>query len=142
MSGHDNISGLTDRWYLDEGTFSKVRNSLLFLALVGWIGCAAGYAMEPDRFFRSYMVGFAYSTLTCLGGLFFLQVMYLTGSAWSVTLRRIVEHLVAAIPVCAVLFIPVVLGVHTLYEWSHTEEVLKDPILILPISSIIRLQNN
>jgi hypothetical protein len=75
------------------------------------------------------MVGFCYSTLICLGGLFFVQVMYLTGSAWSVTIRRIIEHLVAAIPVCAVLFIPVVLGIHHLYEWSHTEEVAKDHIL-------------
>ena len=129
MSGHDNLEGLMDRWYLEDATWSKVRNALLFLALVGWIGCAAGLAMEPERFYRSYLVGFAYSTLTCLGGLFFLQVMYLTGSAWSVTVRRIVEHLVAAIPACAVLFIPVIFGIHHLYEWSHTEEVMKDPIL-------------
>ncbi len=129
MSGHGNLPGLNDNWYLEESTWSKVRNALLFLALVGWIGCGAGFALDADRFYKSYFVGFCFTTLTCLGGLFFVQVMYLTGSAWSVTVRRIIEHLVAAIPACAILFIPVVLGVHHLYEWSHVEEVAKDPIL-------------
>jgi hypothetical protein len=65
----------------------------------------------------------------CLGALFFTMVMYLTGSAWSVTIRRFVEHLAAAIPWCALLFVPVALGLHDLYEWSHTAEAAKDPIL-------------
>lgn len=119
----------TSNWYLDDGTWTKVRNILLFIMLVGWAGCAAGYFLAPERFFKSYLIGFAYSTLACLGGLFFLQVMYLTGSAWSVTVRRMVEHIVAAIPVCLVLFLPVLLGLHDLYEWTHTEEVVKDQVL-------------
>lgn len=126
MAAHATIK---DNWYLEEGTWSKVRNILLFIMLIGWAGCAAGYFLAPDRFFKSYLIGFAYATLICLGGLFFTMVMYLTGSAWSVTVRRIIEHIVAAVPFCLILFLPVLFGLHDLYEWTHTDVVAKDAVL-------------
>ena len=112
---------LAEKWHIDDATWSTVRNIIAFAMLVGWAGCLAGFFLAPDRFFPSYLLGFLFATLTCLGGLFFTQVMYLTGSAWSVTVRRFAEHLVAALPWCAVLFLPVLFGLHNLYEWSHAE---------------------
>ena len=59
-----------------------------------WIAAIAGYFLDPSRFFQSYLVGFLFSIFIPLGGLFFLMVMFLTGSAWSVPMRRIVENMV------------------------------------------------
>ena len=44
-------------------------------------------------------------------------------------LRRIGETIFAMLPVMAALFLPVVLGLHDLYEWSHAEAVANDALL-------------
>jgi len=121
---------LAEKWHIDGASWTKVRNVIAFLVLIGWLGCAAGFVAAPERFYPSYLVGFLFATLTCLGALFFTMVMYLTGSAWSVTVRRFAEHLVAALPYCTLLFVPVALGIHNLYEWSHAsaaqDQILKE----------------
>ena len=54
---------------------------------------------------------------------------YLAGAAWNVTVRRFSETMVAIIPFGLILFIPVALGIHELYHWSHAEVVSQDKIL-------------
>ena len=41
------------------------------------------------------------------------MVQYLTGSAWSVTVRRIMENIMFTLPVGALLFIPIAFGLRT-----------------------------
>jgi hypothetical protein len=43
--------------------------------------------------------------------------------------RRIGETVFATIPVMAALFLPVLLGLHDLYEWTHAEAVASDALL-------------
>ena len=43
--------------------------------------------------------------------------------------RRIGETVFATVPVMAALFVPLLLGLHDLYEWSHAEAVAKDALL-------------
>lgn len=129
MVEHATLEQARESWRLDSGTWSKVRNVIVFAMLIGWLSSAAGYFTDPDRFFMSYLVGFLDVTLIPLGCLFFVMVMYLTGSAWSVTMRRFFETIMATIPVGALLFLPVVFGIHHLYEWSHAEVVAHDHLL-------------
>lgn len=114
---------------LEAGLWSRVRNTLAFIALVSWIAVAAGWILEPASFYQSYLVGFLMALGIPLGAMFFVMVQYLTGSAWSVPMRRIAESLAVSVAICALLFIPIVFGIHTLFEWSHTEVVAKDPVL-------------
>ena len=116
-------------WRLSPALWVKVRNVIVFAALVSWLGALAGYFIDPERFFPSYLVGFMSVTVISLGCLFFVMVMFLTGSAWSVTVRRFFETIAASIPVAAVLILPVLAGIHHLYEWSHTDVVAKDHLL-------------
>jgi hypothetical protein len=97
--------------------------------LVSAAAMAAGYFLDPKQFFHSYLAGFAWSTRILLGALFFLMAMYLTGAAWSVTVRRFSETMAATIPFGLILFVPLALGVHELYEWSHADVVANDKIL-------------
>jgi hypothetical protein len=50
-------------------------------------------------------------------------------AGWGVALRRVVENVMATLPVFALLFVPIWLGRHELYAWTHAEEVAKNPIL-------------
>lgn len=129
MSGHKTLEHTRESWQIDGAVWTKVRNVIIFAMLVSWVGAIAGYFTAPDRFFASYLVGFLDVTIVPLGCIFFVMVMYLTGSAWSVTMRRIFETIMASIPVGILLFLPILLGIHHLYEWSHADVVAHDHIL-------------
>jgi len=123
------ISEMTDNYQLDQSTWTKGRNTLVLAALISVVACLAGYLNDPVRFHRSYIVAFAYVAAAGLGAFFFVMVQYLTGSAWSVTMRRIMENIMVTLPVCFLLFIPVALGLKDIYPWMDRAMVLADPVL-------------
>jgi len=88
-----------------------------------------GYFMDPKQFFYSYLVAYVFWTTLALGALFFTLLHHLTGAEWSTVLRRISESVMISFPILAVLFIPVALGMHDLYHWTHTDVVVNDKIL-------------
>ena len=117
-----------DTYFLAPDTWTKVRNSLAFVALASWVALVAGVATNRGQFHFSYLVGFLFSTTIALGALFFVLVQHLTGSAWSVTVRRLMEAMMRVIPLGLVLFVPIILGIHTTYHWSSAEAA-QDPVL-------------
>lgn len=118
-----------DSYYIDGDLWVRGRNAIVFVALIAWVACIAGILTDSARFFQSYLAAFLFCVTIPLGGMFFIMIGYLTGSAWSIPMRRIAENMMMTIPVGALLFIPIALGIHSLYEWSHTEVVAHDAIL-------------
>jgi hypothetical protein len=118
-----------DSYQLDAELWTRVRNGLSFVGLISWVAVIAGVFLAPERAYQSYLVSFLFWIFIPLGALFFVKVQYLTGSAWSVPVRRIAENIMITIPLGFVLFLPVLFGLHHLYEWSHTEVVAKDALL-------------
>jgi hypothetical protein len=64
-----------------------------------------------------------------LGALFFVLIQYAAQGGWGIVLRRIGETVFATIPAMAALFLPVLFGLHDLYEWSHHDAVQRDALL-------------
>jgi hypothetical protein len=118
-----------DNYQLESSRWSAGRNVLFFAALVSVLACVAGYLQDPTRFFRSYMVAFAFTAAIGLGAFFFVMVQYLTGSAWSVTVRRIMENIMITLPVGALLFIPLAFGLKDVYSWTNADIVSQDHAL-------------
>lgn len=123
------MSSHTDNYQMDPARWSAGRNVLMFAALVAVVACVAGYIQDPTRFFRSYIVAFAFTAATGLGAFFFVMVQYLSGSAWSVTVRRIMENIMVTLPFGALLFIPVALGLKDIYSWTNATLVAHDTVL-------------
>jgi len=113
----------TDTYQLESSRWSTGRNALLFAAIVCIALCALGYFQNPARFFQSYLVAFTFTTTIGLASFFFVQVQFLSGSAWSVVLRRIMENIMTTLPVGAVLFIPIAFGLNYLYPWTSPSVV-------------------
>jgi hypothetical protein len=113
------MSGHVDSYQLESARWNTGRNVLFFAALVCMVGCVAGYLQNPERFFRSYLVAFAYTCAVGLGAFFFVMVQFLTGSAWSVTTRRIMENIMYTLPFGALLFIPIAFGLKDIYSWTN-----------------------
>lgn len=138
MITHATHERVVDSYQLPESTFSRVRNILALVALVGWALCAVGYVTDARQFFHSYLMGFTYSTYIALGALFFTMVQYLTGSAWSVPVRRFMETMCSVLPLGLLLFIPVALGFSYIYSYADTAMVHADPVLRLKESYLSR----
>ena len=105
--------------------------STIFL-IVGIIGLALsilGYFVNQAQFSHSWLVAFAFWVSIALGGFFVTLIHHLSGAVWSVVIRRIPETLMALIPFMIIFFIPVVLGMHDLYHWTHQDAVLQDELL-------------
>lgn len=120
---------LKDSYQIDPALWVRGRNAIAFVALLSWVASIAGYFLAPDRFFQSYLVSFLFWIFIGLGAMFFVKVQYLTGSAWSVPMRRIAENIMVTLPLGFLLFLPILLGIHNLYEWSHPDVVAKDALL-------------
>src|ERR1700720_4472195 len=126
---HSHSATVVDNYQMDISSWNTGRNVLVFAALLGIIGCITGYFTNPARLFQSYMVAFACTTLIGLGAFFFVMIQFLTGSAWSVTMRRIMENVMITLPVGALLFIPIAFGLKDIYPWMDRAMVLADPVL-------------
>jgi len=82
-----------------------------------------------EQFFRSYLIAYLFWFGIAAGCLPLLMLHHLVGGTWGFVIRRILEAGTRTLPLMLVLFVPVLLGVHSLYEWSHGELVAGDPIL-------------
>jgi len=106
-----------------------------FGAATGVLGLAAAAVLSfasgggAVRFLGTYLVSFCFFLTVSLGALFFVLLQHLTRAGWSVTVRRLAEGIAGNLVLLAVLAVPVVLGLHSLYHWSHAEAVATDPIL-------------
>lgn len=100
--------------------------------LVGGIGLVfslVGWAVDPHQFYFSYLIGWVFCLSLAIGALFFVQIQHLTKARWSVVVRRIGESMLWAFPLLAVLSIPILIGMHDLFHWTHADVVEQDPVL-------------
>jgi len=91
--------------------------------------CAAGALFDPAQFLRSYLVAYLFFVGATLGCLAVLMLQYVTGGAWGAAVRRLLESGARTLPLMALLFVPVALGVSDLYEWARPE-ASHDPLLV------------
>src|SRR5580658_9971446 len=74
---------------------------------------------QPDEFYRAYLLGFMCWLGVALGSMAILMIRHLTGGGWGTVIRRILGAAMRTLPLLAVLFIPVILGIHHLYIWAQ-----------------------
>jgi len=94
---------------------------------VAALGLAAvGAFLSPQQFFRSYLVAFLFWCGLALGSMAILMLHHITGGMWGVIIRRTLESATRTLPLLAVLFLPLALGVSQIYEWANPEHVAHD----------------
>lgn len=96
---------------------------------LGLIATAVGFITDADQFYRSYLLAYIFLLGIPLGSLALLMVHHLTGGGWGLVIRRTLEAAARTIPLMALLFVPVIFGMHSLYEWTHADVVANDPIV-------------
>jgi len=117
---------------LRERRYALAPRTRLGLALAAAAGAACfvvGLFVAPERAWGGYLMGLAFFTSLALAGPLFLALLALSGARWAVALQRIPEAMSAALPAAAVLGLGLLLGTHSLYEWSHAGVVRLDELL-------------
>src|SRR5688572_9821539 len=127
---HDRVSLRPEQATIPPGhPWNRIPVVAAVCALLGIVACAILGLANPKQFFFSWLVSFLFFLSLALGALFFVLIQYAAQGGWGIVLRRIGETTFATIPVIAALFLPLLLGLHDLYEWSHAEAVAEDALL-------------
>ncbi len=124
------MSGVATDFTLPEGhVLRRSTRAALGLGVLGLAVAGAGALSDHAQFFRSYLVAFMFWGGIAFGSFGFVALNHIAGGRWGIVIRRICEAAMRTLPLVAVLFIPIVLGIHDLYEWSHLDVVAADEVL-------------
>src|SRR5216683_3209208 len=100
-------------------------NRVRTVALVGGVLLSAllvlGAFIDRAQFFHAYLVGFIFWTGITVGSLALLMLQHLTGGAWGLIIRRVLEASTRTLPLILLLFVPVVAGLRQIYPWTSAE---------------------
>jgi hypothetical protein len=101
------------------------QRSLLVGVVFGVIAVILAF-IQPQQFYRAYLLGFMLWLGVALGSMAILMIRHLTGGGWGMVIRRILGAAMRTVPLLAVLFIPVILGIHKLYIWAQPLDQIAD----------------
>jgi hypothetical protein len=101
----------------------------LLAGVAGLVACGVGFAIDRDNFFRAWLIGYLLWLGVSLGSMGLMMIHHLSGGAWGLVVRRVFEASSKTLPLMAVLFVPIILGMQTLYPWTHADLVAADEIL-------------
>jgi hypothetical protein len=100
-------------------------------AVIGAGQLAVFGGRHEERFFAAWLVAFTFFLTIALGCLFFVLIHTAMQGAWGIVVRRVAENAAMTLPLFALLFLPVVYGLHSLYHWSHPDAAAHDALLRL-----------
>jgi hypothetical protein len=121
----------TTETYQPQGTpLPGLKQFGMTVGVLGVVLAIVGFFMSPvDRFYQAYLVAYTFWMGVILGSMALLMVQHLSGGVWGIVLRRPFEAAVRTLPFMTILFFPIVMGMHSLYEWSHEGITDTDPII-------------
>ncbi len=114
---------MIDAAYAPPASLTRVRNGALMVGLLFSALFVAGLFLERAQFFHAYLVGFVFWAGITLGSLALLMLQHLTGGAWGVVIRRVLEASTRTLPLILLLFVPVVVGLKQIYPWMNPVEM-------------------
>lgn len=80
--------------------------------------CVLGAFFNAEQFFRSYLLAYVFWVGIALGCFAILMLQHMSGGAWGLVIRRVLESATRTFPLLAVLFIPIAIGVRSIYIWA------------------------
>jgi hypothetical protein len=109
--------------YSPPPELNRVRNVALGVGGLLFTLFVAGMLIDRVQFFHAYLVGFIFWTGITLGSLALLMLQHLTGGAWGVVIRRVLEASTRTLPLMLILFLPIAFGLKQIYAWTNPAEM-------------------
>lgn len=113
---------------------SRLKTISIVLMLIGAAALAGGFVVysgdEINRVWANLLLDSVFFMGIGMGAAFFIAAVYLAWGGFSVVFKRVPEAISQWMPIAAVILLLVLIAGHgNLYEWTHMEEVEKDPVL-------------
>lgn len=108
---------MSNEYRITSGPFASAWKVCVGLGVVGLGASLAGLGVDAKRFAFSYLFAFAVFLTLAIGATFFVLMQHVTNAGWSVSVRRIAEFFMSALPVFALLFLPIALNTGNLFPW-------------------------
>jgi hypothetical protein len=113
----------------------RLQRGAAVAAAVGILALLLGLVLDPTQFFRSYLLAYLFWIGIGVGCLSIAMIHHLSGGAWGVVIRRILEAGARTLRFAALFFLPLAFGLPRIYEWAGPEaahdEILKHKSLYL-----------
>ncbi len=109
--------------------FRSYQNISLIVGVLGVLALIAGYFLGVEDFFPSYLMGWVFWVQVALGALVILMIQNTVGGRWGLVIQRVAEAATTTLPLLAILFVVIIIGIPHLYEWSHADVVAQDELL-------------
>jgi hypothetical protein len=99
----------------------RARTLSIAATVLGALLSSIGLVSDPRRTLFSYLAAWIFAAGILVGALLWVQIAHTLRAGWMVVLRRRAEDVLGAFPVVAVLFLPILVGISTLYPWARPE---------------------
>jgi hypothetical protein len=110
-------------------SLSTLRRWCLVVAGAWGLICIFCWIFAAQQFYRSYLFAWFFWLGMSLGSLGIVMLHHLTGGEWGIVTRRFGEHAALCVGLMFMLFIPIAIGVPSLYDWAKPERLKVDAIL-------------
>lgn len=91
--------------------------------------CALSAYFNRQQFFRSYLFAYVFWAGIPVGCLGVIMIQHLVGGTWGFVIQRLLESAIRTLPVIALLFLPLFLGMPAIYSWARPDGVAQGAIL-------------
>ena len=110
---------MTPIGYAPPAELKRLSTSALLIGAVFTLLLLIGAFFDRGQFFHAYLVGFVFWTGITLGSLALLMLQHLTGGAWGLVIRRVLEASTQTLPLMLILFVPIIFGLKQIYPWTN-----------------------
>lgn len=115
---------------INSESLNKVQLPALVVGIAATAMCAVGAIFGVAQVLHSYLLALLFwwgITIGCLG----LTILnHLVGGRWGYRTRPIFTAGISTLPLLALLFAPIGLGLEHIYEWADADKVAHDPLLL------------
>jgi hypothetical protein len=108
---------------------AQYQRRFLLAGAAGAVLSLVGLVLDAAQFYQSYLTAYMLVLGISLGCLGLGMIHQLSGGAWGVVSRRLIGAASRVLPVLTLLFLPIVVGMHDLFHWTHADAVAADEVL-------------
>jgi len=114
---------------IQSPALDRVQQWAIIAAAAGAILSVLGLLWYGGEFLQSYLFAYMFWLGIALGSLALLMLHNVTGGAWGVAIRQFLLSATRTLPLLAVMFIPILLGLRWLYPWADPAVVAESHVL-------------
>jgi hypothetical protein len=115
--------------YQAPASVNRVQRGGLFVGGVAMLVSIFGAVTSPDKFYESYLFSYMLVLGLTLGSLGLLMLQHVTGGHWGIIIRRPLEAASRNIWLVLLMFVPIILGMKTLYRaWLDPAQLKAAPL--------------